>query len=86
MANQSMYDQYEHVRKGNQASLQESNLLKIDYSVFKKTPSEKMEASIVKNRYNADLRRFGINPKKRMNADLSFLNGIKKILGVPVGQ
>lgn len=77
-------DQYEHVRKALQMEIQNMGKLKIDYSIFQKTPSEIMEISIVKSRYNENLRRLGFNPKKRMNADLDFLQGVKKILGVPM--
>jgi hypothetical protein len=77
-------DQHEHARKALQNEIQNLNKLKIDYSVFKKTPSEKMELDVVKSRYNENLRRLGFNPKKRMNADLEFLTGIKKLLGVPM--
>jgi hypothetical protein len=77
-------DQHENARKALQNEIQNLNKLKIDYSLFKKTPSEQMEASIVKSRYNENLRRLGFNPKKRMNADLEFLADVKKLLGVPM--
>ncbi len=80
------WEQFENKRQEVYRDAKKSEMKTFSHEAWMKTEREHQELSITKNQHKNILKANGLNTKKRLNVNLDFLQGVKSILGIEVGN